>query len=103
MGARKKRKCEECGVKANMAYDGLRLICSECLKDLQDRTVHQHRNGKMSYHDAEAILMERLQLSRFQAEEILHPPLGKGDFQNPRLSMRLSDHIKMVQEMASDE
>ena len=103
MGARKKRKCEECGVKANMAYDGLRLICSECLKDLQDQTVHSHRNGKMSYHDAEAILMERLQLSRFKAEEILHPPLGKGDFQNPRLSMRLSDHIKMVQEMASDE
>jgi len=86
-----------------MAYDGLRLICSDCLKDLQDQTVHQHRNGKMSYHDAEAILMERLQLSRFQAEEILHPTLGTGDFQNPRLSMRLSDHIKMVQEMTSDE
>ena len=103
MGARKKRKCESCGTKSNMAYDGLKLICSDCLKDLQDEVVHEHRNGRMPYHEAESILMERLRLSRFQAEEILHPPLGDGDFQNPRMNIRLSEHIKMVQEMAGNE
>ena len=103
MGARKKRKCESCGEKRNMAYDGLKLICSDCLRDLQEQTVHLHRNGKLTYQEAEAILMERLQLSRFKAEEILHPPLGKGDFQNPRMAIRMSEHIDMIREMMDNE
>ena len=98
-GARKKRKCQECGTKSNMAYDGLGVLCPDCLKSLKEHSVELHRNGKMPYQEAEAILMERLRLSRFGAEEILSPPLGDGDFKNPRLTVKMSDHIKMLTEM----
>jgi len=98
MGARKKRKCEECGEKANMAYDGQGLLCADCLKAMQDSIVHDHRNGRIPYHEAESILMERLRLSRHGVEEILHPPLGDGDFQNPALSIKMSDHIRGMME-----
>ena len=98
MGARKKRKCEECGEKANMAYDPEGRLCAECLKAMQDEIVTLHRSGKMVYEVAEKKLMERLRLSRHGVEEILHPPLGEGDFQNPALSMRMSAHIRSIME-----
>ena len=47
---------------------------------------------------AEKKLMERLRLSRHGVEEILHPPLGEGDFQNPAMSMRMSTHIRSIME-----
>ena len=98
MGARKKKKCQECGDKANMAYDGHGLLCAECLKVMQDEIVTLHRSGKMVYEVAEKKLMERLRLSRHGVEEILHPPLGEGDFQNPAMSMRMSTHIRSIME-----
>ena len=103
MGARKKRKCEECGSLANLSYDGLKLICSDCLKSLQDDIVLKHRSGKMVYGDAESILMERLRLSRYKAEELLHPPLGDRDLKSPNLDLKLSDHIRMMTEVARNE
>ena len=103
MGARKKRKCEECGDKANMAYDPQGLLCAECLKSMQDDIVSRHRNGKMAYHEAESILMERLRLSRLGVEGILNPPLGERDFQNPRMTIRLSEHINSIREMMESE
>ena len=103
MGARKKRKCEECGEKANMAYDPQGLLCADCLKQMQDSVIHEHRNGRMSYHEAESILMDRLRLSRYGAEEMLFPPLGKGDFQNPRMTIKLSEHINDIREMIESE
>ena len=59
-----------------MAYDGHGLLCAECLKQMQESVIHEHRNGKMPYHEAESILMDRLRLSRHGVEEILFPPLG---------------------------
>ena len=95
-GARKKRKCQGCGLKMNMAYDGLGMLCADCLKEFQKDVVHRHRSGSIPYHEAESILMERMRFSRFQAEEVLHPALGEGDFQNPDLALKLADHITNI-------
>lgn len=93
MSARRKRKCEECGRKANMAFDPQGRICVDCLEELKHTTVSLHKQGKMAYHEAEEILRKRLRISRFQAEEILFPPLGDGDYPSSFGGLRLSENI----------
>jgi hypothetical protein len=91
MGARKKRKCEGegCGVKANMAYDPEGKLCADCLTTMKDDLLGQHRQGKLTYQEAEKRLMKRLRYTRFQAEQVLFPPIGEGDFQNPNMALKL--------------
>jgi hypothetical protein len=89
MGARKKRKCEECGEKANMAYDPEGKLCADCLTTMKDDLLGQHRQGKLTYQEAEKRLMKRLRYTRFQAEQVLFPPIGEGDFQNPNMALKL--------------
>jgi hypothetical protein len=89
MGARKKRKCEECGMKANMAYDPEGKLCADCLTSMKDEVLRSHRQGKLTYQEAEEKLMRRLRFSRFQVEAILFPPLGEGDFADPNMGLKL--------------
>ena len=89
MGARKKRKCEGCGEKANMAYDPEGKLCADCLTSMKDELLGQHRQGKLTYQEAEERLMKRLRFTRFQAEQVLFPPIGEGDFQNPNMALNL--------------
>jgi hypothetical protein len=43
----------------------------------------------MTYQDAEEKLMKRLRFTRFQAEQVLFPPLGEGDFADPNMTIKL--------------
>ena len=89
MGSRKKKKCMECGMKANLAYDPRGEKCVDCLTMMKDELLRLHRQGKMTYQEAEERLMKRLRFTRFQAEQVLFPPLGEGDFDDPNMSIRL--------------
>jgi len=89
MGARRKRKCEECGEKRNMAYDPEGKLCADCLTSMKDELLRVHRQGKLTYQEAEERLMKRLRFTRFQAEKVLFPPMGEGDFNNPNMNIKL--------------
>ena len=89
MGARKKKKCMECNRKANLSYDPRGELCVDCLTMMKDELLRKHQSGEMTYQDAERILMKRLRFSRFQAEKVLFPPLGEGDFHDPRMDIKL--------------
>lgn len=93
MSARKKRKCEECGIKANMAYDPEGKLCAECLRDMKNEMLSRHRNGEITYQNAEEVLMKRLRMSRLSVEEILFPPLGTNDFPSEMGGIKMSRMI----------
>jgi hypothetical protein len=57
MGARKKRKCEECGMKANMAYDPEGKLCADCLTLMKDEVLRSHRQKLRRY--IKSIILER--------------------------------------------
>ena len=74
LSSRQLRSCGGCGKRKNLEWDGRRELCHDCLIARCDEIVRLHRANEVSYHEAEAELMERLRIDRLKAEERIHPP-----------------------------
>ena len=81
LSSRQLRSCAGCNKRKNLEWDGRRELCHDCLIARCDEVVRLHRANEVSYHEAEAELMERLRIDRLKAEERIHPP--KEEWKHP--------------------
>ena len=98
-GARLKRMCAGCNKRMNLAFDTQGKLCADCLIEWRDETVQRHKNGKISFQDAHEMITERCRMSDYDALELIFPPIGKDDFQNEEMALKLNFNIDTVESL----
>ena len=87
------RECGGCGKRKNLAWDKRGEICHPCLLKRRDYIIQQHRENNIPYHEAESELMERMGLSRLEAEEMIHPKPEEWIHKGKPMQIKLGDDV----------
>ena len=87
------RECGGCGKRKNLAWDKRGEVCHDCLLKRRDYVIKQHKENHIPYHEAESELMERMGLSRLEAEEMIHPK--KEEWKHParKVDIKIGEEV----------
>ena len=67
------KMCYNCNKRKNLAWDNDGKLCHGCLMTWRDLVIEQHVLNEIPYHEAEKLLMNRMNYTRLEAENLIHP------------------------------
>ena len=103
MSSRLKRNCEMCKKRSNLAFDPEGLLCTDCLIIWRDNVVREHKSGKTTFQNAYDSILKRCRMTEKEVLDLVFPPIGKDDFQNDYMALKMNFDIDIVERLVENE
>ena len=103
MSSRLKRNCKMCNKRSNLSFDPEKLLCPDCLIIWRDNVVSEHKAGKTTFQSAYDSILKRCRMTEKEVLDLVFPPIGKDDFQNDYMALKMNFDIDIVEQLVENE